>query len=187
MIRPVLAALALCAALPAAAQSLDQPRDQPLAGDPAASGPTILAPDRPAATLGSEPEIEPEPETAPETETDRDAEREARSITAPGRPAAERDGSGPARACTARVIGLRPLSHYDHAQGSGFLAVREGPGSTFPQIGELYLGDTVTIGDRRGNWYAVRCSGGLCATPLWGQPAPEGWAYGRFLHLSCPD
>lgn len=112
-------------------------------------------------------------------------DREPRSGTVILAPALRDDG-GPARACTARVVGLRPLSHYDHAQGSGFLAVRAGPGSTFPQIGELYLGDSVVVGDRRGNWYAVRCSSGLCATPLWGEADPEGWAYGRFLHLDCP-
>lgn len=113
------------------------------------------------------------------------AERDTRSGMTTVTPA-QRD-TGPTRACIARVIGLRPLTHYDHAQGSGFLAVREGPGSTFRQTGELYLGDSVSITDRRGNWYAVRCSGGLCTAPLWGEPAPQGWAYGRFLHVDCPD
>ena len=65
--------------------------------------------------------------------------------------------------CTGRVVGVRPISQYNHATGSGYLAVRNGPGGSYRQIGELYAGDEVSVHDRRGNWYAVTCMSGRCS------------------------
>ena len=93
--------------------------------------------------------------------------------------------------CEAVVVGVRPVSQYDHAAGRGFLAVREGPGTSHRQVGELYLGDLVEVTGRHGAWLLVSCQQGLCRTPLWGTPWPQGWSHGRYLRLEsgpgiCP-
>jgi len=97
-------------------------------------------------------------------------------------------GPGVAGDCTGYVVGVRPISQYNHAQGNGFLAVRTGPGSNYTQLGELYLGDEVAVWERQGNWYYVYCMSGRCLNPLWGQPTPEGWAYRKYLSVGgvCP-
>lgn len=98
--------------------------------------------------------------------------------------------SAPALAdpCEGQVVDVRPIHHYDHARGEGFLAVRVGPGAVYAQAGELYRGDRVAVLDRDGNWFAVQCVAGECLEPIWGDPAPQGWAYGRYLRLAgeCP-
>jgi len=90
--------------------------------------------------------------------------------------------------CTGYVVGVRPISQYDHARGNGFLAVRSGPGGRYQQIGELYAGDEVSVYDRAGQWLAVTCMSGRCMNPLWGQPMPSGWAHGRYIRAGgvCP-
>lgn len=90
--------------------------------------------------------------------------------------------------CTGRVVGVRPISQYNHATGSGYLAVRNGPGGSYRQIGELYAGDEVSVHDRRGNWYAVTCMSGRCERPFWGQPTPSGWAHRSYIRAGglCP-
>ena len=90
--------------------------------------------------------------------------------------------------CTGHVTGVRPLSQYNHAAGNGFLAVRTGPGSQNAQIGELYLGDEISVWERQGNWLHVYCMSGQCLTPLWGSPTPQGWAYAKYLSIGgvCP-
>jgi uncharacterized protein YgiM (DUF1202 family) len=90
--------------------------------------------------------------------------------------------------CTGTVTGVRPLSQYNHNAGTGFLAVRAGPGSSHQQIGELYAGDAVSVWERSGNWYYVRCMAGTCTAPYWGQPTPTGWVYGAYLQIGgvCP-
>ncbi|AHM02909.1 N-acetylmuramoyl-L-alanine amidase, family 3 [Roseibacterium elongatum DSM 19469] len=90
--------------------------------------------------------------------------------------------------CTGYVTGIRPVSSYNHAAGNGFLAVRSGPGTGYQQIGELYLGDEISVWARSGNWYQVQCMTGRCQTPLWGQANPNGWVYGRYLSIGgvCP-
>ncbi|MCB1397637.1 MAG: SH3 domain-containing protein [Rhodobacter sp.] len=90
--------------------------------------------------------------------------------------------------CTGFVQGVRPIAQYNHTAGTGFLAVRTGPGGSFPQIGELYAGDEVSVWDRNGNWYYVRCMAGRCTAPLWGDPTPTGWVYGGYLRIGgvCP-
>ncbi|SLN48099.1 SH3 domain-containing protein [Roseisalinus antarcticus] len=98
--------------------------------------------------------------------------------------------AAPAQAgdCTGYVVGVRPLNQYDHTAGRGFLSVRTGPGGSYQQIGELYLGDEFAVWDRRGNWYLVQCMAGRCTQPYWGQPSPNGWAYGNYLSMGgvCP-
>ncbi|NKX43287.1 SH3 domain-containing protein [Roseicyclus persicicus] len=90
--------------------------------------------------------------------------------------------------CTGHVVGVRPLSQYNHAAGNGFLAVRTGPGTQYPQLGELYLGDEIAVWAREGGWYQVQCMSGRCLNPLWGQPNPNGWVSGRYLSVGgvCP-
>ncbi|SMX38109.1 SH3 domain-containing protein [Maliponia aquimaris] len=99
-------------------------------------------------------------------------------------------GAVPAQAgdCTGWVVGVRPTSQYNHAKGSGFLAVRTGPGSGYAQIGEVYLGDEIAVWNRSGSWYQVQCMSGRCLNPLWGTPNPNGWVYGKYLNIGgvCP-
>lgn len=105
----------------------------------------------------------------------------AAALLLPAIPAAAGD-------CTGRVVGVRPLSQYNHAAGRGFLAVRTGPGGGYRQIGEVYAGDRVSVWDRRGGWYAVTCMAGRCRSPLWGQPTPSGWVSRSYVRASgvCP-
>jgi len=97
-------------------------------------------------------------------------------------------GAAEAGDCTGYVVGVRPISQYNHATGNGFLAVRAGPGSGNAQIGELYLGDEVSVWERQGNWLYVYCMSGRCLNPLWGNPTPQGWAYAKYLNVGgvCP-
>ncbi len=99
-------------------------------------------------------------------------------------------GAAPAQAgdCTGYTVGLRPISQYNHTKGNGFLAVRTGPGSRYSQLGELYLGDEIVVMDRSGSWYYVGCMTGRCLNPLWGQPNPTGWVYGKYITFGgvCP-
>jgi len=90
--------------------------------------------------------------------------------------------------CTGNVVGVRPVTQYNHAGGNGFLAVRSGPGTGYAQIGELYLGDEISVWERQGNWLYVYCMSGRCQTPLWGNPTPQGWAYAKYLRVGgvCP-
>jgi hypothetical protein len=90
--------------------------------------------------------------------------------------------------CTGPVVGVQPLSQYDHKAGTGFLAVRSGPGAGFVQTGEVYAGDLVSVYDRRGNWYAVTCMEGACTRPLWGPARPSGWVHRKFVRAAgvCP-
>lgn len=98
--------------------------------------------------------------------------------------------SAPASAgdCTGYVVGVKPISQYNHARGTGFLAVRTGPGTSYQQIGEVYRGDEVSVYDRRGNWYAITCMSGQCMRPLWGQPMPSGWVSRKYVDARgvCP-
>jgi uncharacterized protein YgiM (DUF1202 family) len=97
-------------------------------------------------------------------------------------------GAAAAGDCTGNVVGVRPIPQYNHAAGNGFLAVRTGPGTSYAQFSELYLGDAVSVWDRAGSWYRVQCMSGRCLSPLWGQPNPNGWVYGRYLTVAgvCP-
>lgn len=90
--------------------------------------------------------------------------------------------------CTGWVVGVRPISQYNHAAGNGFLAVRTGPGTGYQQISELYLGDEIAVWARSGNWYQVQCMNGRCDNPLWGAANPNGWVYGKYLSIGgvCP-
>ncbi|MFZ1773718.1 MAG: SH3 domain-containing protein [Rhizobiaceae bacterium] len=98
--------------------------------------------------------------------------------------------SGPALAgdCTGFVVGVRPISQYDHAAGRGFLAVRTGPSSSNRQIGELYAGDEVSVWDKSGAWYQIACMSGRCENPLWGKANPRGWVSARYISADglCP-
>lgn len=97
---------------------------------------------------------------------------------------------GPAAAgdCTGIVVGVKPISQYNHARGNGFLAVRTGPGSSYRQTGEVYRGDEVSVYDRRGNWYAITCMSGRCTDPLWGPAMPSGWVSKKYVNAGgvCP-
>lgn len=102
--------------------------------------------------------------------------------------AAVASGVAHAGDCTGHVVGVRPLSQYNHAAGNGFLAVRSGPGGKYRQVGELYAGDEISVYGRRGNWYEVTCMSGVCTNPLWGPAVPSGWVYGKYISIGgvCP-
>lgn len=78
---------------------------------------------------------------------------------------------GQAAVCASSVVaGLDP-------NGDGFLAVRAGPGTNYPKIGELHEGDVVNTCDARGPWIGI-----LLSYPKPGQPlGPGGWVHGRWL------
>ncbi len=97
-------------------------------------------------------------------------------------------GTALAGDCTGNVVGVRPISQYNHAAGNGFLAVRAGPGTNYAQIGEVYLGDEISVWERQGNWIYISCMNGRCLNPLWGDTGPQGWAYGKYLTYGgvCP-
>ena len=55
--------------------------------------------------------------------------------------------------------------------------MRTGPGTEYPQIGELRNGDVVYPCDARGDWVGI-----LFAYPKRGQPpGAAGWVHGRGL------
>ena len=41
--------------------------------------------------------------------------------------------------CTGYVVGVRPISQYNHSAGNGFLAVRNGPGGNYRGYRDLIL------------------------------------------------
>lgn len=90
--------------------------------------------------------------------------------------------------CEGTVVGVRPISQYNHANGNGFLAVRAGPGGGYAQIGEVYRGDTLAVYGRRGNWYEASCMYGRCQNPLWGPAFPAGWVHKNYVAVRgyCP-
>lgn len=90
--------------------------------------------------------------------------------------------------CEGTVVGVRPISQYNHANGNGFLAVRAGPGGAFVQIGEVYRGDTLSVYRRSGSWYEASCMYGRCQNPLWGPAYPSGWVHRNYVRVSgvCP-
>lgn len=69
----------------------------------------------------------------------------------------------------ATVMGLDP-------NGDGFLAVRTGPGSNYPMIGQVHNGDRVGTFERRGGWYAIS----------FGPNNRLGWAHGNWLGNHIP-
>jgi uncharacterized protein YraI len=90
--------------------------------------------------------------------------------------------------CEGTVVGVRPISQYNHANGNGFLAVRTGPGGGYAQIGEVYRGDTLSVYGKSGNWYEASCMFGRCQNPLWGPPYPAGWVHKNYVKVRgyCP-
>jgi uncharacterized protein YgiM (DUF1202 family) len=74
--------------------------------------------------------------------------------------------------CFGTVYGLS--RQYNPRTGSGFLAVRTGPGTGYRQIGELFNGDVVSIFDRYGNWYHIYVEG-----------IGEGWSHSRWIANEC--
>lgn len=74
--------------------------------------------------------------------------------------------------CIGTVVGLS--AHYNPATGSGFLAVREGPSTAAPQVGELFNGNQVDTGKSSGPWVYVIGE------------SVEGWVHSRWLRIRCP-
>jgi hypothetical protein len=84
------------------------------------------------------------------------------------------------------VVGLDP-------QGDDFLAVRDGPSTSFKKIDEVYQGDALYLCDKKGNWYGVVYASGPgidCEVSL---PVDErepyagecysGWVYGGYVEV----
>jgi hypothetical protein len=66
------------------------------------------------------------------------------------------------------VMGLDP-------NGDGFLAVRTGPGTSFPMIDQLFNGERVTTINGQGNWLGVEYRGGRM-----------GWVHGNWIGNRIP-
>ncbi len=74
--------------------------------------------------------------------------------------------------------------------GDGFLAVKSGPGLTYPRIGKLYNGEQVYLCSDAGDWYGIvyskRHQDCNVSTP-WPQssaytgPCRSGWVYKRWV------
>ena len=79
--------------------------------------------------------------------------------------------------CEGTVVGVASLNHYNHFSGSGFLAVRTGPGSGYHQIGELYRHDHVEVTGKSGIGIWPLHVGPL-HEPAVGAGLPQGWVYG---------
>jgi hypothetical protein len=84
------------------------------------------------------------------------------------------------------VTGLDP-------QGDDFLAVRDGPSTSYKKIDEVYQGDALYLCDKQGNWYGVVYASGPgvdCEVSL---PVDErepyngdcysGWVYGGYVEV----
>ncbi len=54
--------------------------------------------------------------------------------------------------------------------GDGFLNLRSGPGTGFAIVRQMYNGESVYIGERKGNWVFVQHASGA-----------TGWAYSKYL------
>jgi hypothetical protein len=87
-------------------------------------------------------------------------------------------------ASTGIVVGLKPVP-------GNFLAVREGPGPGFAQVGELPLGDRVWLCDSREDWMGI-VYGEDCgvSTPkatrtLYTGPCASGWVSKRYIELEA--
>lgn len=83
------------------------------------------------------------------------------------------------------VRGLNP-------RGDGFLAVREGPGSTYPMSGRLYNGDHVYFCDKHGAWVGIVYGESMqdcgVSSPVpkrqpYKGPCRSGWAHRHWLVL----
>ncbi len=74
--------------------------------------------------------------------------------------------------CYGTVHGLS--ANYDPYKGSGFLAVRNGPGSSYAKIGELFNGYQVTINGRQGSWYQI-----------WYAGIGNGWSHRKWISTNC--
>lgn len=57
-----------------------------------------------------------------------------------------------------------------YSPGDGFLNLRTGPGSSFAIVRRMYHGDSVYLGERKGNWVFVQHASGA-----------KGWAYSKYL------
>ena len=69
----------------------------------------------------------------------------------------------------AEVMGLDP-------KGEGFLAVRSGPGTAYPKIGEVYNGERVGVYEVRGDWQAIS----------YGNDNRLGWVHKNWLGNYIP-
>lgn len=67
------------------------------------------------------------------------------------------------------LIGREVVTVGLDATGDGFLALRTGPSTSFPQVGRLLQGDRATVKAIQGAWLRVSYWGG------------EGWAYSKWL------
>jgi hypothetical protein len=86
-------------------------------------------------------------------------------------------------ACGAQgqVSGLDP-------NGDNFLAVREGPGTSYGKLDELHTGDVVNLCDEFEGWYGIVYGRGDCGvgTPIpdrnpYAGPCASGWVSMRYI------
>ena len=85
-------------------------------------------------------------------------------------------------------MGLGRVARLD-PQGDGFLAVRTGPSTDYPQIDELHNGDAVHLCEEKGRWWGIVYGGiGGCGvtSPVprrmaYRGPCRAGWVHGRYV------
>jgi len=90
------------------------------------------------------------------------------------------------QSCTATVVNLNPYSNRTRSDGSGYLNIRNNPGTRGTSIiSETYLGDRLEVLNRQGNWAQVRCLSGQCQRPYRGSAGVTGWASSKFMSIRC--
>ncbi len=85
------------------------------------------------------------------------------------------------------IFANQPASAYDGCTGivkvkaryrpeinSGFLAMRTGPGTGYPEMYHLLRNTEVLVFEHRGRWWQVHYNG------------KTGYAFGRYIKLYCP-
>jgi V8-like Glu-specific endopeptidase/SH3-like domain-containing protein len=89
------------------------------------------------------------------------------------------------RQCTARVVNLDPYNANSRNTGLGFLNLRAKDSAKSKILSEAYLGDSLRVLARKGNWARVECISGQCKTPYRGQGGVRAWASTRYLSIRC--
>jgi hypothetical protein len=78
-----------------------------------------------------------------------------------------------------------------NAAGDNFLAVRDGPGTDYAKLDELYTGDTVILCDEFEGWYGIvygtNCgvSSPVATRQPYAGPCASGWVSMRYITVTA--